>query len=100
MTVNVTAFNPSEPTRDSLQGFVEGDGYVSIEPEHYTKKTDAGDYRWINIQDYGHTLSGMRATAPANAPAAEPGKDSPCLEYQMYLFNTKTSRWPPSPRRS
>ncbi|HEX5399549.1 MAG TPA: glycosyl hydrolase 115 family protein, partial [Verrucomicrobiae bacterium] len=91
VTVNVTAFNPAEPTRDSLQGFAEGDGYVSIEPEHYTRKTDDGDYRWIKIQDYGHTLSGMRATAPANAPVAEPGTNSPCLEYKMYLFNVATT---------
>ncbi len=78
VTVNVNAFDPAELTRDSLQGFVEGDGYVSIEPEHYSKKTDAGDNRWIKIEDYGRTLSGMRATGPANAPAAVPEKDSPC----------------------
>ena len=35
-------FNPQEPARDSLEGFVEADGYVSIEAEHYTKKIDAG----------------------------------------------------------
>ncbi len=91
VAVNVNAFNPSEPTRDSLQGFVEGDGYVSIEPEHFTKNTDAGDNRWIKIEDYGRTLSGMRATGPANAPAAIPEKDSPCLEYKIYLFNVKTT---------
>jgi len=90
-TVNVNAFNPIEVARDSLQGFVEGDGYVSIEPEHFTKETDAGKNRWIKIEDYGRTLSGMRTTGPANAPAAVPEKDSPCLEYKMYLFNVKTS---------
>jgi hypothetical protein len=30
----------------------------------------------------------MRADGPAGAPAAEPGKDSPCLEYRVYLFST------------
>ena len=70
VTVNVNAFNPVEVTRHSLQGFVEGDGYVSIEPEHYSKETDAGENRWIRIEDYGRTLSGMRTTGPANAPAA------------------------------
>ena len=88
IVVKVNAFNPKEPTRDSLQGFVEGEGFVSIEPEHFTKKTDAGANRWIKIQDYGRTLSGMRATQPVDAPSATPGKDSPCLEYQMYLFST------------
>ncbi len=84
----VAAFNPAEPTRNSLRGFVEGEGVVSIEPEHFTKNSDAVPNRWIRIEDYGRTLSGMRAAGPANAPAATPGKDSPCLEYQMYLFTT------------
>ncbi len=88
VTVNVNAFNPTEPTRDSLQGFIEGEGFVSIEPEHFTKKIDSGKNRWIKIQDYGRTLSGMRATQPVDAPSATPGKDSPCLEYQTYLFST------------
>ena len=85
--VKVTAFNPSEPTRDSLQGFVEGDGCVSIEAEHFTRKIDAGANRWIKIPNYGHTLSAMRADGPAYVEATL-GKDSPCLEYKMYLFST------------
>jgi hypothetical protein len=88
VVVKVNAFNPMEPARDSLQGFVEGEGFVSIEPEHFTKKMDAGANHWIKIQDYGRTLSGMRATQPVDAPSATPGTDSPCLEYQMYLFST------------
>lgn len=86
VVVQVSAFNPTEPTRDSLHGFVEGEGFVSIEAEHYTKKTDAGSNRWVKIQDYGRTLSGMRAEGPPEV-LATPGKDSPRLEYQMYLFN-------------
>ena len=86
VTVKVAAFNPSEPTRDSLQRFVEGDGYVSIEAEHFTKNVDAGANRWINIPNYGHTLSAMRADGPVDVQAT-PGKDSPCLEYKMYLFS-------------
>ncbi len=88
VTVKVIAFNPAEPARDSVQGFVEGEGFVSIEPEHFTKKSDAGENRWIKIPDYGRTLSGMRATQPVDAPSATPGKDAPCLEYQTYLFST------------
>ena len=88
VTVNVNAFIPTEVTRGSLQGFVEGEGFVSIEPEHFSKNTDSGENRWIKIPGYGRTLSGMRATQPVDAPSASPGKDSPCLEYQMYLFST------------
>ena len=86
VTVNVSAFHPVEPARDALQGFVESDGCVAIEAEHYSKKTDAGSSRWIKIPNYGHTISGMRADAPAEA-LATPGKDAPCLEYQIYLFS-------------
>jgi hypothetical protein len=87
VTVRVSAFHPAAPTRDQLQGFIEGDGCVSIEPEHFTTNIDAGENRWIKIPNYGHTLSAMRADAPAGTQAT-PGKDSPCLEYRMYLFNT------------
>jgi hypothetical protein len=86
--VKVNAFNPTEPARGSVMGFVEGAGYISIEPEHFTRKIDAGKNHWIKIVDYGRTLSGMRATQPVDAPSATPGKDSPCLEYQTYLFST------------
>ena len=90
VVVNLKIFNPSGITQESLQGFVEGEGFVSIEAEHYTSKTGNGKRQWIKIEDYGHTLSGMRADATVDAPAAVPGKDSPCLEYKMYLFGKDT----------
>ena len=77
-----------EITPRSLQGFVEGEGYVSIEAEHFTRLSNAGTNRWIRIKNYGHTLSAMRSTAIVDAAPGTPGKDSPCLEYQMFLFST------------
>jgi hypothetical protein len=87
VAVKVEALNPTEVTRDTLQGFVEGQGVVSIEPEHYTKRTEAGPNHWIRIDNYGRTLSGMRAEGPVDGPSATPGKDSACLEYRMYVFH-------------
>jgi lysophospholipase L1-like esterase len=84
--VKVEAFNPAAITRENLAGFVEANGYVSIEPEHYTRATEAGANHWFKISDYGRTLSGLKAWGPVDAPSATPGKDSPCLEYRMYLF--------------
>ena len=80
--------DPSYPKRNDVKGFVEGDGFVSIEAAHYTALTGQGKNRWINVQDYGRTLSGMRATSPVDYPAAVPGKNAPCLEYRMYLFDS------------
>src|SRR5262249_49028665 len=87
VTVKVDAFNPTEVTRANLKGFVEGEGVVSIEPEHYTKKVDSGGNKWVRIEDYGRTLSGMRAMSPVDV-STTPMKDSPSLEYQMYLFSS------------
>lgn len=88
VNISINAFYPTEISPETLQGFVESEGYVSIEAEHYTKLTDSGTRLWIRIEDYGHTLSAMRAAAEVDALPATPGKDSPCLEYQMYLFST------------
>jgi hypothetical protein len=87
VSVKIVAFNPREITHETLHGFVEGEGCVSIEAEHFTKNVDAGANRWLMIPDYGHTLSAMRADGPVDVQAT-PGKDSPCLEYKMYLFST------------
>jgi hypothetical protein len=85
--VYLNAFAPAEPDRVSLEGFVEGEGYVSVEAEHFTAKKDEGENEWICIEDYGYNLSAMRATAPTEISQLTPGNDSPCLEYRMYLFN-------------
>lgn len=86
VSIQVKAFNPAGITSETLKGFVESGGYISIEAEHYSKNIGQGSREWIKVEDYGLTLSGMRATTPANAPAATPKKDSPCLEYPVYLF--------------
>jgi hypothetical protein len=85
VTVKVEAFNPTQVTRDSLQGFVEGNGYVSIEAEHYTKNVPAGNVRWEKIEGYGRTLSAM-TILPMTVPSVTPPQ-APCLEYKVYLFS-------------
>lgn len=86
--IKVTAFNPAEPQPLSVEGFVEADGYVAMEAASYTANYDTEDRYWEWIEDYGRTHSGLRATAVTDAPPAVPGKDSPVLEYKMYLFST------------
>ena len=86
VTVKVDAFNPLEPKKDSLKGFVEADGCVSVEAAHYTKKIDAGPVRWDEIPNLGRTLSAM-TIFPVTAASVTPPENSPCLEYQMYLFH-------------
>ena len=86
VVVAVSARKPAGVTRQSLHGFAEGAGYVSIEAEHYTSARDAGERRWARVENYGRTLSAMRTVAPVGAAAAVPGDTAPRLEYRMYLF--------------
>lgn len=84
--VNVNAFYPTV-SNEKIKGFVESGGYISIEAEHFSKNIELSERKWIKVDDYGATLSGMRATAPANALAALPGVNAPCLEYSCYFFS-------------
>jgi hypothetical protein len=85
ITVKLHAANPQTPPKSSLKGFVQADGYVSIEAEHFTRKIDAGPVHWDKIVDYGRTLSAMTVFPVSSASATPP--QSPHLEYEMYLFD-------------
>jgi hypothetical protein len=91
VTVKVEAFSPQTPARASLRGFVEAGGYVSIEAEHYSTKTDSRAARWEKISDYGRTLSSM-TVFPVTSESVTPPRNSPCLEYRMYLFHSGAVR--------
>ena len=84
--VKAELVNPASPKRDSVKGFVEADGYVSIEASHYSKKVNAGGARWDTIPDLGRTLSSM-SIFPTTAKSVTPPEKSPHLEYKMYLFS-------------
>ncbi|MBX0290274.1 glycosyl hydrolase 115 family protein [Hymenobacter sp. HSC-4F20] len=74
-----------KPAAVSGVGFVETDGYVSMEAEHYTKAVNAGSVTWQHLPDLGRTLGAM-TTFPVTATAqAAPGGESPRLEYQITL---------------
>ena len=87
--VKVNASRPENLTRKSVGGFVESDGYVSMEAVHYDKKIDSASARWEKMDDLGRTLSSMMVF-PVTAETVAPPRDSPCLEYKMYLFDPHT----------
>ena len=87
--VKVKASRPKNLTRESLNGFVEGDGYVSIEAVHYDKKIDGSSARWEKVDDLGRTLSSM-SVFPVTAASLTPPHDSPRLEYKLYLLEPQT----------
>jgi hypothetical protein len=86
VTIKVKAFNPRSPKIKDITGFVENPGYVSIEAEHFTRKTEVRGVSWEKIYDYGRTQSSM-AIFPVTASSADPPGDAPCLEYDVYFFH-------------
>ncbi|MBN2418091.1 MAG: glycosyl hydrolase 115 family protein [Deltaproteobacteria bacterium] len=75
------------PTVDSINGFIEGNGYVSIEAEHYNAAIEKDGIRWLKVPGMGRTLSGM-ITAPVDSRIINPGQATPRLEYNVYFISS------------
>jgi beta-xylosidase len=87
VVVRVSADNRDGPSRDRVVGFVEGNGYVSMEAEHYTKAVNAPPVSWRRIPDFGRTLSGM-TTSPVDATSEALRRTSPHLDYELFMFDS------------
>ncbi|HZL42870.1 MAG TPA: glycosyl hydrolase 115 family protein, partial [Verrucomicrobiae bacterium] len=85
VAVAVRTFFPTQPGKRFLTGYVQADGHIAIEAEHYSRRVNAGGVQWVKMADYGRTLSSM-IISPVTAKSAEPPRNCPCLEYQVYLF--------------
>jgi len=85
ITVVVRVDNPDLTAYHALppMTFIESNGFVSIEAEHYSNNVAYEGYQWYNIPNYGRTLSSM-AVFPTTGPYFTP-PDAPCLEYQIYV---------------
>ena len=89
VTVGIKIDNRTNPKPGHFKGFVETNGYVSMEAPHYTRSIGAGDIQWLTIPDLGRTGSGIQASPVITMPQT-PGGSSPRLEYQLFLFDTGT----------
>ncbi|MGV3539473.1 MAG: glycosyl hydrolase 115 family protein, partial [Rufibacter sp.] len=86
VVVQALVHKPASPTPDKVKGFVESNGYASLEAEHFTKAVEGKGMAWKVIPNLGRTLSGV-TTFPVTAPAQSPGGTSAHMEYNMHLFN-------------
>jgi len=84
VVVQVEVFHPASPAPDEVAGFVESNGYVSIEADHYSETVGAGAVTWQRIPNLGRTGSAM-TPLPVTAKAQEPGGGSPHLAYRIYV---------------
>ena len=84
----VHVFNPATEL-ENFTGFVEANGYVSIEAENFSRATSTDSITWKVIPNFGKTKSGVTTFPPTHYDLI-PGETSPQLEYDFYL-------WEPGP---
>ncbi|MBT1702314.1 glycosyl hydrolase 115 family protein [Chryseosolibacter indicus] len=65
-----------------VNGFVEANGYVSIEAEHFKNAVNTNGITWQVLPGHGRTLSGV-TPFPVNVSAQVPGEGSPQLHYPV-----------------
>ncbi len=85
ITVKVPLFVSNPTDLKTFKGFVETEGFVSMEAEHFSRNIPANDVKWEVIPGLGRTRSGMKVF-PVTAIPQVPGKNCPCLEYDVFLF--------------
>ena len=74
------------PVQAAPGSFVESQGVIAIEAEHYAGAVAKEGWQWLRIPDHGRTLSAM-TTLPANAALSLPGAaEGMRLEYKVHLL--------------
>jgi hypothetical protein len=76
---------------DDFKGFVETAGCVSVEADHFSKAVDNRNIHWLTLPDLGRTGSAIQAT-PVTAASVTPSRNSPHVEYSVWLSDTGTVR--------
>jgi len=71
---------------DHVQGFVEDNGYISIESKNYSKAINSDALKWTIIPNLGRTESGV-TLKPSNIKPIEISEQSPRLEYYVHFFS-------------
>ena len=79
---------------DALQNpdpcFLENNGIVSMEADHYTKAVASPPFTWLKIPNLGRTGSSM-TVMPVTAKGGKPGDSGARLEYNVYLMSGGTA---------
>ncbi len=85
--VTLETFKPERRLARQVEGFVEANGYVSMEAENFHRKEDRSGHRWEVIPQHGRTLSSI-STFPVSDTEIEEPAQSPVVEYDIYFFST------------
>jgi len=87
--VNLSVFNPVHPSPAEVKGFVESNGYISMEAENFSRKVEGKTAGWHIIEGLGRTgnsVTVLPTTIPPISDLQEVVASSPRLEYDLYTF--------------
>ena len=100
-TINVTI--PSVPAAEDEKTYIEADGTVSIEAEHFTASEKAGDYEWRVEKDMGRSGDSLKLYPNLAADSAfsvtQVTEASATADYKVYFtesgeYNISAYRMP------
>ena len=87
VTVMAVVNYPEIPNIQMFSGFIESNGFISMEAEHFTRNVEANNIRWNVVPDMGRSLSAV-TPFPVTAKSQVPGDDCPHLEYDLFLYHS------------
>lgn len=82
VNVKVTAIVADTANLEPMT-FVERDGIVAMEAEHFARAEEKDGFRWERLKEYGKTLSSMKIY-PMDHNFDKPGQ-APALVYRVYI---------------
>ena len=93
VSIDVPVFRPSPEQATAASGaFVEVDRRVAIEAPHFSRAVLRDGTTWQILPGHGRTRGGMTSYPVTHPPIAQPGGDSPRLEYPLWLDTTGDAR--------
>ncbi len=85
--VKIDALNYTKKELETETAFMEADGCISIDAEHYAEKTDGPDVHWQVLPGMGRTLSGI-TTYPVNKSVEKPEGKSPSISWNTWFASS------------
>ncbi|WP_335965797.1 glycosyl hydrolase 115 family protein [Galbibacter sp. PAP.153] len=79
----------NNPQQTDINGFMENDGYISMEAKNYSRSVGTEDINWITVPNLGKTSSGV-TTLPVTIGIEKITESSPRLEFDFHSFSSGT----------
>jgi hypothetical protein len=86
-TVYAVVNNIAIPAPGKAKSFIEYNGYISIEASDFTNAFNSQTLHWQTIPQIGKTGNGV-TMFPVTAKSIMPSAASPCLSYNIQVFDT------------